>query len=475
MKSSRKLSGKILVVGTLQAQSPLCIGGSDSTETDKDVLVNAEGFPIIPATSFIGVWLSHLENTTIDLKKKNLLFGGADKKESQSSAIHIFDLTANSKAIEDRDGILLNPEIERTKIKEWNRFKLKVGNKYDYQIVPRVTQFGLTFDVDLFDKLDKSFVSEQLKTLYSAIEMGEIRFGSKTNNGFGKLSWIDLKVYHYDFTKPDDIDAWLDRKYSSVEEISSEIKKSDSQTQVFSITLNANIATSLLVRSAPKDSSAPDAVMLTSGGKKVLPGSSLKGPLLKKTFEVLEQFKKHDLIYEMWGGEDFQKSTSKKKVLKKANLRVEESVLEGGISDFVQTRIKIDRFTGGTIQGALLEEQPVFGFPLHNKNEQKSSIKLCFQLRHFKEEHYWQAGLLLFLIRDLIQGKIRLGGGKAIGRGLVEAVSPIVISVNNGEKINIEVKTDEGCQVQYLEPNEKIKIYTDKFLDKMKSPVGGNV
>lgn len=177
----------------------------------------------------------------------------------------------------------------------------------------------------------------------------------------------------------------------------------------------------------------------------------------------------------MWGGEDFQKSTSKKKVLKKANLRVEESVLEGGISDFVQTRIKIDRFTGGTIQGALLEEQPVFGFPLHNQNEQKSSIKLCFQLRHFKEEHYWQAGLLLFLIRDLIQGKIRLGGGKAIGRGLVEAVSPIVISVNNGEKINIEVKTDEGCQVQYLEPNEKIKIYTDKFLDKMKSPVGGNV
>ena len=52
----------------------------------------------------------------------------------------------------------------------------------------------------------------------------------------------------------------------------------------------------------------------------------------------------------------------------------EESLVEGG-RDLVQSRVKIDRFTGGAFPAALFSEQPVFG-------SDGTSVELSLTLRN---------------------------------------------------------------------------------------------
>ena len=77
-----------------------------------------------------------------------------------------------------------------------------------------------------------------------------------------------------------------------------------------------------------------------------------------------------------------------------------------------QTRNRIDRLTGGTIEGALFSEAPIwrnkdFSAPVHFKWR----VKKC-QDR--------EAGLLFLVMRDLWMGNVPIGGGAAIGRGVLQ-------------------------------------------------------
>ena len=47
---------------------------------------------------------------------------------------------------------------------------------------------------------------------------------------------------------------------------------------------------------------------------------------------------------------------------------------------------------------------------------------------HYEIENYapWEAGLALYLLRDLWQGAIPLGGESSVGRGLLEGVAATV-------------------------------------------------
>ena len=93
----------------------------------------------------------------------------------------------------------------------------------------------------------------------------------------------------------------------------------------------------------------------------------------------------------------------------KSRLQVSESYISSkNFSEILHTRNKIDRFTGGVLQGTLFTTKPVY---------QKNSVNTLHLHFEIKKADEFEAGLMLFILRDLWLGKVAVGGEKAVGRG----------------------------------------------------------
>ena len=96
-----------------------------------------------------------------------------------------------------------------------------------------------------------------------------------------------------------------------------------------------------------------------------------------------------------------------------SGLIFEETVIDGG-HGLPVARIAVDRFTGGTVQGALYEEIPWIGgeiiLPIRwRKNGLNlTDDEIC--------------GLLLWAGKDLQAGILAVGGETSVGRGIFEPV-----------------------------------------------------
>ncbi|MBN8707069.1 MAG: hypothetical protein J0L62_14450 [Bacteroidetes bacterium] len=461
-----KLAGKLTYKGTLISQSPILIGSGESDLTDIDIYLDSSGNPFIPASSLVGVWRHSsglFPGKKTDDQTLRLLFGYSEGEEGQISCLIADDLTASQPyTISIRDGIRIAPETG----------VVEDGKKFDYQILESGVKFSfeITVNLPVFAEKESQPKSEDfqqiIRNLLNKMNSGEIRFGRKTTNGFGHLKFIENKVdlLIYDFKNPDHISDWMENKEPSKGK--SSLSFTENPDYPFSISITANVRNSILIRAASSDVNAADASQLRNGkNEAILPASSLKGPIRHQAQRILTLIAKDtskELIDEMWGFVE-DGGTSKT-----SNVRMEETLIEGGVSDEVQTRIKIDRFTGGTIEGALLEEQPVFGLPLYLKKQAgNAKVVLNWYLLNEKD---WQAGLLLFLLRDLVQGRIRFGGGKAIGRGVLE---PTNIQIHwKGKTYQLTIEIDESVGIGSLKADEvkKFDSLLEAFQTELKKP-----
>jgi CRISPR/Cas system CSM-associated protein Csm3 (group 7 of RAMP superfamily) len=98
---------------------------------------------------------------------------------------------------------------------------------------------------------------------------------------------------------------------------------------------------------------------------------------------------------------------------------ISETEIENGIDDLIQTRIKIDRFTGGAFLNALFSEQPLFG-----RSKTKTRVHLHLELRKTPAAKHFDAeiGLLLLMLKDLWTGDLPVGGESSVGRGRLSGI-----------------------------------------------------
>ena len=80
----------------------------------------------------------------------------------------------------------------------------------------------------------------------------------------------------------------------------------------------------------------------------------------------------------------------------------------------MQSRVKLDRFTGGSYPQALFSQEPVIGGA-----DTLVQIELALRQRMTDPEALRQAqvGLLLLILKDLWTGDLPLGGESSVGRG----------------------------------------------------------
>jgi CRISPR/Cas system CSM-associated protein Csm3 (group 7 of RAMP superfamily) len=197
---------------------------------------------------------------------------------------------------------------------------------------------------------------------------------------------------------------------------SSSVKRGDSY---FAIEAEFKLLSSFIVRSYTGDPEAPDSVNIRSGGHYILPGSSLKGAVRARAERILNTLHKSpdkspEILEKLFG-------IVKEEKIIKGKVRIQETDIEkveidGSVTNSykaeLQTRIKINRFTGGTIEGALFDSMPLF-----RDKDSKKSFKIKLEVNKCKKH---EAGLLLLILKDLWTGDLAVGGGKSIGRGVLQ-------------------------------------------------------
>jgi CRISPR/Cas system CSM-associated protein Csm3 (group 7 of RAMP superfamily) len=188
--------------------------------------------------------------------------------------------------------------------------------------------------------------------------------------------------------------------------------------------LKLHIDGSLLIRSAPAAADAPDVVHLHSADRPVLPGTSLAGTLRSHALRIARLVRGNagnQVVNGLFGprlkgteSPDFTPAASK--------IRISESFIED-TNERKQTRIAVDRFTGGVVKGALFDEE-ILG---------KGGVRIRIEVRTPTEK---EVGLLVLLIRDLLSGEIPVGGGASVGRGVLKGTGEILFP--DGQEITIE-------------------------------------
>lgn len=428
---TRKIASRIIVTGTLTLLTPARFGGDSKGDqlTDMPLLRDLkEGLPLLPGASIAGAMRAYLREWALGYEENERsnrssvvqeLFGDVLEQESRESYLIIEDAYAEKLESEFRPGVSIDPTTRTVKQDEKGR-----GQLYDMQLLQTGTQFPLHIELALPEKEnEQKQLKQALAVALTGFERGEIGLGARKRRGFGECQVTSWRVETYDLNSPEGLIAWLkgERGAQQAEKsIASLLGVSlpHDKRKRFCLTARFQLETSLMIRSGGEKPDDPDMAHLTSRrrGKKdpvtILSGTSLAGAIRARALRIARTVYPGDadvLIDGLFGG-DIEEQRKRGKVRASKAIFYERDVK--GRNDLVQTRIRIDRFTGGTFPGALFEQQPIFG-------GQSSEVCIEIELRKPEDAHI---GLLLHVLKDLWTGDLPLGGEASVGRGRLQGV-----------------------------------------------------
>ncbi len=458
MTSPASIKQKIILNTTIKTISPLRIAsGRDDGITDILILKNKKGQPFIPGTSIAGVLRSEIL-TIYGKQTADKIFGSINDNGNQSM-INISDITLNQANIIHRDGVAIETYAGVS----------KQGAKYDYEAIDRGAQGTLTIELTVRKndlqtcptptakhpnlQADNQQYLDILATIADLITHG-INIGSLTAKGYGKIqSDTPAQLYLFDFAQNQKQapEQWL--KYIQDNKLPQPTYTGNpqaTQTQApntFEIEAHFAIKSSLIIRDAEprKENDQTITVQLKSGKDYVIPGTSLKGVLRNRATQILTA---------ICQGNEQQATTfinnlmgyvaENQKTARKSRLSVDEAYIKPNqITLNKQTRNRIDRFTGGTITGALFSEEALW-----QTQQDIAPVKIKLKITDATPA---EAGLLLLVLKDLWLGQLPIGGGKSIGRGVLKGHKSIITYQGKTITINAQGRPDTDEHRQTLE------------------------
>lgn len=379
--TNNKITEKVFYKVEMKAISPLAIGNGLSENSDNDVILDCNKTPYIPATSIAGVFSHYLVN---DERK---LFSPSEKM----SPIFISDAKIiGNYNIVIRDGIKLEEDIKTT---------IDQG-KFDYEIIETGAVFQ--FHMELTHRNNETF-ENMIETCLKAISTKDIAFGSNTTKGLGYF--VIEKVCKEKFDKTNaakliNFDYENMQRYEGYKEVKIEPK-------YIEIKVKLKQLGGISIRSYIAEIGDVDYEHIKCAGNPIIPGSSWNGAIRKRMKELYEELIpiKNELIWDNIYG--FVQKENKSAHI--SNVTTMESVITGSKSQNV-SRTKIDRFSGGTVEHALYDENATFN----------GNTDLVLRIKKGKESLDWVIGLFLYVVEDIKNGLLAIGGLTSIGRGMFE-------------------------------------------------------
>jgi len=320
--------------------------------------------------------------------------------------------------VELRDGVAIDPKTGAA----------EDHKKFDLEVLPPGTRFPLRLEPVVGDPSRETELLALLLTSLSGLTAGEISLGARRSRGYGAVRAENWRARCFDLTSAEGCLSWVlsDHEHPIPESVpgqtdpenachgawpGSDIPKHEDRRRRILVDADLRVQSGLLVRSAPPDPDAPDAVHLRSGGQSVLPGTSLAGVLRARALRIARVVRAQQGDAERWVTRLFGPrlegtATRENEQLFSSRLRVAESVVHNGVRQR-PSRIRIDRLTQGVWPGALFDEDPDYS----------GCLRLRLELR---KPEPGEAGLLVLLLKDLLTGDVPVGGTTSIGRGVLE-------------------------------------------------------
>jgi CRISPR/Cas system CSM-associated protein Csm3 (group 7 of RAMP superfamily) len=173
---ARKLNGRLRITGKLVACTPLHVGGhGEDVDTDLPLARDGLGRYYVPGTSLAGA-LREWCREMCDPALVRQTWGYQQDDDGRASAVVVADaVIPKGAAVEVRDGV----GIDRI----WRCAAEHV--KYDRAILPRGTEIPLAISVELAE--GAADVRAMFADLLAALAAGEIRFGAARTRGLGRL------------------------------------------------------------------------------------------------------------------------------------------------------------------------------------------------------------------------------------------------------------------------------------------------
>jgi len=419
---SREIVKRIVIEGQLTLETPTSLGNGETFgPTDMNLLRD----PVDPrralltGTSIAGALRNYLREVRHGYGEPSpeespvlALFGESRGADAGNQSLLIVDDAPSEApaAVEIRDGVRIEAATGTA----------AEGAKFDIELLQAGTTFPLRFELLIPQDQDEAALKEALAQALYGFEQGAIPLGARKRRGFGRCRVGGWRVTRYDLTTPAGIVAWLKEEGTPSEKdtiataLGVALRKEDAR-QRFELDATFSLDGSLLIRAEAESGADAGHLRSPRPGEKdpvpVLPGTSLAGVLRHRALRIANTLATGGqgikLVEEIFG----RSPTEDDKSLTASRVAVQETEVKG-VRPLVQTRVKIDRFTGGAYPTALFSEEPVFGGP-------ESRVQVKLTLRN-PEDH--EVGLLLLLLKDLWTGDLPVGGESSVGRGRLRGI-----------------------------------------------------
>lgn len=450
------LPNKILIYKfNLKTKTPLRIGGDD----DKEILKDRDNNPILFGSSLGGAIRAYLENIYSKEEVFDFMGGREDGDEIKfiQSQIIIEDAKIIGK-VETKEGTKIDGKFGSAE------YKMKYI--YDY-IEPNA---NITFNIEVQSSDEKyELINNMMCNIAYGFNSGNIKLGSQKNNNFGLVNIISLKKHYWNLETVEGIKQYIDNKdnedilkWETVDYKVAAIK--DIENNDFEITMTGVFPYGVY------QNFKENGVMGLKNN--LIPASSIKG-LLRHNFEKIlnntniESGSNEETInkkIEFIFGNNEKSGTiqcfdvnflgdpqyNEIEIINTDESKDEENK-EKESKEMVY--VKIDRFTGGNIDKALLKQK-------ENRGEAVIKVKV----KNEKEKIKSGALLpILYTILEIGNGRLPIGGKTSIGLGEFKAET---IEIKHGNAVCNDYICEE--EDRFILNKNAIKPHFKNFLKLLK-------
>lgn len=432
---STHYSHRFLARIIIEAKTPLAVGkGEKDIITDALVATDVNDLPYIPATSIAGV-VRHMlgdeatsffgEQSKTNKKGSEIIFTEAKILDSNSNVVDGLnaaddELLAHFKTLPIRQHVKINS----------NGVAAQHG-KFDEQVVYAGTRF--CFELEMLSNGSNYALFERV---LSQIKEQSFRIGGGTRCGFGEIKVIEILTRQLNLANNDELQLYVE-KSSNLSSKWTGWNRSDipveHNQQWTSYTLILKPESFFLFSSGFGDEDADmtpvkECKVIWNNNKGKLseqmvlfPASSIKGAL---SHRVAYHWNKHNGYYigderAKTGSENFavkclfgsegERVDNQMQNLTRGNVLFSDVIEPLPTRDTVLHHVKIDRLTGGAINGALFNEKTTFGKQI------PITLKLLVNNAALNQDIQI---VLENALMDICKGLLPLGGGVNRGNGI---------------------------------------------------------
>lgn len=436
---------------TLEALSPLVIGsGNKNIKTDSVVAKDVNELPYIPATTLAGL-IRH----SLPEEEQRRWMGFQTKEESYGSQLILSEAKILSEDGKPIDGLSNKEDAVkqlcyqlpiRQHVRINHQGVAEKNGKFDEEIVPKGMRF--CFEMEL---MSEEGDNEIMDKILSTIQSNGFRIGSGSRSGFGQISIVSILHRKLNLSIPEDLKLYLS-KSSSLEKIwegfepytlaentntdyiSYELTLQPTDFMFFGAGFGNECSDMTFVREPVIQWDNDGRASIIEKEKVILiPGSSVKGALAHRTAyhynklkacfadgksadELQDHVGKNNKAVRLLFGSEGDKRGKDKK---RGNILISDvtQTQTEELEKKVLNHVKIDRFTGGAVPGALFSEEVLYS------PENSFTLELLLYKAAItedkKDKEDKEKALKAFetALTDLCKGYLPLGGGVNRGNG----------------------------------------------------------